>query len=146
MNKTKMELNHTAIATVLRSIPQEAIALLPRNGSSPTTFKLKEKTQLATMISDLSEAGKTIAQAYLLDYGFRFLEMEEICVFLPVKVSDGNEEVRDRLKMNLVGTFSVEQDNDWCYYSLSKEAYLNRGRIPEEIELVALGSAPRTIN
>ena len=135
MKKTKIELNYSAILRVAISIPQEAIALLPRNGSSPTTFKLKEKTQLATMISNLSEPGKTIAQAYLLDYGFRFLEMEEICVFLPVKDRGGNEEVRDRLKMNLVGTFSVEQDNDWCYYSLTKEAYLNRGRFPLEFDL-----------
>lgn len=130
-----MELNYSAIATVLSSSPQEGIALLPRNGSSPTTFNLKEKTQLATMISNLSEAGKTIAQAYLLDYGFRFLELEEICVFIPLEDREGNEEVRDRLKMNFVGTFSVEQDNDCCYYSLTKEEHLSRGRFPLEFDL-----------
>ncbi len=125
-----MELNYSAIATVLSSSPQEAeaIALLPSNGSQPTQFKLIEKTQLASIVAKFSDAGKAIAAAYILDYGFRFLEMEEICVFVPVCDSQGNKEVRDRLKMNWVGVFSFGPDNVWCYYSLTKEAYLNRGQ------------------
>jgi len=128
MKEIKMELNYSAIATVLSSSPQEAIALLPRNGSQPTQFKLIEKTQLASIVDKFSEAGKAIAAAYVLDYGFRFLELEEICVFVPVHDSQGNKEVRDRLKMNWIGVFSFGPDNVWCYYSLTKEAYLNRGQ------------------
>lgn len=135
MKKTKMELNYSAIATELSLLSQEAIALLPDNGSQPTQFKLEEKTQLGTLVSNLREAGQGIAVAYVLDYGFRFLELEEICVFLPIKDDEGNQEVRDRLKMNLVGTFSFSLDRIWCYYSLTKKAYLDRRRSPLEFAL-----------
>ncbi|NEP44722.1 MAG: hypothetical protein F6K35_38115 [Okeania sp. SIO2H7] len=135
MKQTILESNHTAITPVLNFNPTETIVFLPRNGSRPTYFKLSEKMQLGSIVSKFSETQMAIAATYVLDYGFRFLELEEICAFVAIDDRDANQEMRDRLKMSWEGIVSIDLGNLWCYYSLTKEAYLNQGRFPLEFHL-----------
>lgn len=106
----------SAIAKVLTSSSPEAIELFPADASHPTKFKLDEKIQLGSLIA--RQKPKAIAPVEIFNYGFRYLNVDEICVFVAIEDYGTVTLVRDRLNMRLVGSFCFG-DRLWYYYSFS---------------------------
>lgn len=106
--------------------PQE-IELFPLGDSKTQFFQLNQKVQLGYVLHpDYRRKGiATAAARAVLDYGFRTLCLEEICAFIRIENYASVCIARDKLQMELKGSFYFDNDL-WYYYALNRETYLDR--------------------
>ncbi len=106
----------------------QIIEVFPANGSNATIgFSLKDKVQLRYVIHPKfrHQGIGTQAAKATLDFGFRCLQINEICAFMRAENYGSVVVARDKLKMNCLGSF-VFNDDLWFYYQIAREAYLKR--------------------
>ncbi len=116
--------NYQALAQTLVFRPAEAIELFPADGSQPILFYPHEKVQLSHLIARYN----LTATKKICFLTFRCCQnLEEICCFVDVEQYGNVRFIRDKLKMNLVGSFCW-QNRLWCYFSLKREDCLHQGR------------------
>lgn len=106
----------------------QIIEVFPANGSNSTTcFALNNKVQLGYVIHPKfrHQGIATEAAKATLDFGFRYLQIAEICAFMLAENYGSVKVARDKLSMDCLGNFVYNGDL-WYYYYLTREAYLKR--------------------
>ena len=86
----------------------QIIELFPANGSNTTTcFSPKNKVQLGYVIHEnfRHQGIATQAAKAILDFGFRYLQINEICAFMRAENYGSVKVARDKLNMNCLGNF-----------------------------------------
>ena len=118
--------NYQALAQTLVFSPAEAIELFPTDNSQPILFYPHEKMQLSHLITRYNLTATKPAQ--ICSLVFRCCqEIQEVCCFVDMEQYGSVKFVRDKLKMNLVGSFCW-QNRLWYYFSLTREDCLHQGR------------------
>ena len=121
-----MKRQKTQFNQILNFSPAEAVELFPADGSQPILFYPHEKMQISHLIARYNLTA--VKPAQICPLAFRCCQnIEEICCFVDIEQYGTVKIVRDKLKMNLAGTFCW-QNRLWCYFSLTREDCLHQGR------------------